>query len=229
MQEDFYLNTLYPLQDKILRRIADLDVNFYLTGGTALSRAYLDHRYSDDLDFFVNNDIHFQSQVTLIANNLKQEGLKIDIPVTSDSFARFFVEDDKAMLKLDFVNDVSHRSGLPVETLLFKRTDSVLNILSNKISALTRYAPKDIADIIYISLSYSFNWVDIFNDASKKDLWVNPIDACNILDEFPLSKINEIHWIKPANTEAWFKDKLSVIIKNILEGDINQLYTIAKL
>jgi len=28
---------------------------FYLTGGTALSRGYFNHRYSDDLDLFVNN------------------------------------------------------------------------------------------------------------------------------------------------------------------------------
>ncbi|MCD4795127.1 MAG: nucleotidyl transferase AbiEii/AbiGii toxin family protein [Bacteroidales bacterium] len=27
---------------------------FYLTGGTALVRFYLNHRYSEDLDFFVN-------------------------------------------------------------------------------------------------------------------------------------------------------------------------------
>ncbi|MDR1421550.1 MAG: nucleotidyl transferase AbiEii/AbiGii toxin family protein, partial [Coriobacteriales bacterium] len=27
---------------------------FYLTGGTALSRIYYAHRFSDDLDFFVN-------------------------------------------------------------------------------------------------------------------------------------------------------------------------------
>jgi predicted nucleotidyltransferase component of viral defense system len=40
-----------------------IPVGFYLTGGTALSRAYLNHRYSDDLDFFVNavNDFETRS------------------------------------------------------------------------------------------------------------------------------------------------------------------------
>ena len=39
-----------------------LPVDFYLTGDTALSRAYLNHRYSDDMDFFVNGSDNFKSQ-----------------------------------------------------------------------------------------------------------------------------------------------------------------------
>jgi predicted nucleotidyltransferase component of viral defense system len=51
MHDDYYGNILYPLQYKVLEIVAELPVDFYLTGGTALSRAYLNHRYSDDLDF----------------------------------------------------------------------------------------------------------------------------------------------------------------------------------
>ena len=39
----YYLDTLYPLQDKALHIIRQLDTEFYLTGGTAASRSYLDH------------------------------------------------------------------------------------------------------------------------------------------------------------------------------------------
>jgi len=46
MQDDYYQNTLYPFQDKVLETIGKLPVGFYLTGGTALSRAYIHHRYS---------------------------------------------------------------------------------------------------------------------------------------------------------------------------------------
>lgn len=49
-----YYQRLYKFQDQILKVIQQCDTEFYLTGGTALSRCYLDHRYSDDLDFFVN-------------------------------------------------------------------------------------------------------------------------------------------------------------------------------
>ena len=62
MQEKYYQNKIYPLQDEVLRAIQDLNVDFYLTGGTVLSRCYLKHRHSDDLDFFVNDHPEFKPQ-----------------------------------------------------------------------------------------------------------------------------------------------------------------------
>ncbi len=52
----FYLTFLYPFQDGIISLLKELDTAFYLTGGTALSRGYFNHRFSDDLDYFVNAD-----------------------------------------------------------------------------------------------------------------------------------------------------------------------------
>jgi predicted nucleotidyltransferase component of viral defense system len=54
MLKNYYTNNLYPFQDLVLKLIMEVDDTFYLTGGTALGRHYLKHRYSDDLDFFVN-------------------------------------------------------------------------------------------------------------------------------------------------------------------------------
>jgi len=50
--EKFYTESLYPFQDGVLKLINALKTPFYLTGGTAISRHYYNHRYSDDLDFF---------------------------------------------------------------------------------------------------------------------------------------------------------------------------------
>jgi hypothetical protein len=61
----FYEESLYPLQDGVLRLIQQSGTDFFLTGGTALSRAYYKHRYSDDLDFFVNNSPNFDDFVAL--------------------------------------------------------------------------------------------------------------------------------------------------------------------
>ncbi len=52
----FYFERLYLLQDAVLQRVNALDTGFYLGGGTATSRGYLHHRFSDDLDLFVNKD-----------------------------------------------------------------------------------------------------------------------------------------------------------------------------
>lgn len=55
----YYLEVLYPWQDKVLHVLNQLDSGFYLTGGTVVLRGYLHHRFSDDLDFFVNDNPHF--------------------------------------------------------------------------------------------------------------------------------------------------------------------------
>jgi len=45
---------LYTLQDEVLKIVFETENEFYLTGGTCLSRFYVAKRYSDDLDFFTN-------------------------------------------------------------------------------------------------------------------------------------------------------------------------------
>ncbi len=60
MDKAFYLNVFYPFQDEVLRILnEEIETGFYLTGGTAASRGYLNHRFSDDLDFFINDDNRF--------------------------------------------------------------------------------------------------------------------------------------------------------------------------
>jgi hypothetical protein len=38
MDRAFYFDTLYPLQDQVLKVITAIETGFYLTGGTASSR-----------------------------------------------------------------------------------------------------------------------------------------------------------------------------------------------
>jgi predicted nucleotidyltransferase component of viral defense system len=224
MQEDYYQNILYPLQDKLLKLIGSLPVNFYLTGGTALSRAYLNHRYSDDLDFFVNSSDKFKPQVEIVVRSLPQLNLKFEITQADEGFTRIFIHEERSTLKLDFVNDVAFRSGVPVSTALYRLTDSINNILSNKVSALSRLAAKDVVDIVYTAQKYAFNWPLVISEASEKDMWVNPIEAARILDEFPLQKLTEINWINNPPDNQWFESQLKVVIKDLLQGSSNSLY-----
>ena len=59
MDRTFYFEILYPFQDRVLQMLSGLETGFYLSGGTAASRGYLDHRFSDDLDLFVDDDDRF--------------------------------------------------------------------------------------------------------------------------------------------------------------------------
>ena len=224
MQEDYYINTLYPLQDIILNIIGKFPVGFYLTGGTALSRAFLNHRFSDDLDFFVNNAADFKSQVNTVVMGLKDAGMKTEILVANEGFARLLVLEGECSLKLDFVNDVPYRHGNHCYTALFTRTDNLTNILSNKITALGRYSSKDVVDIVFICRVLEFNWEKILMDASEKDLWVNPLSVVDVLEQFPIEKLNEISWTNNPPENGWFQSQIDRIIPEILEGSNNSLF-----
>ena len=216
MQKDYYQNILYPIQDKVLNIVGSLPVDFYLSGGTALSRVHLNHRFSDDLDFFLNYSKNFGKQVQSIVDSFKEKQFNFEIPVVDSGFVRLFINFDDAILKIDFINDVPYRIGVPLNTDLYKLTDTVENILSNKISALPRCEPKDIVDIVFIANKYKLDWQFIFAETNKKDIWINPIETANIMDKFDAKLLNEIHWIgKPPDKDLFMND-LEKVIKDVL-------------
>ena len=221
MPETYYLDKLYPFQDKILKIVEQLDLDFYLTGGTALGRCYLNHRYSDDLDFFVNGHKHFKKLCTTATDALKNTWT-CDVTATSDTFVRIFVEADQIAMKIDFVNDVPSHFGDIQQSPLFHRIDSWRNILSNKICALSRLEAKDIADIVFIAQKYSFQWETLIAEAKEKDLWVDPIEICRTIDQFPTDLLKTIKWIGDVNIEA-IEKQIVVIRDDIFTGVSNSL------
>lgn len=155
---------LYALQDSVMQDIFQVESEFYLTGGTCLSRFYKDKRYSDDLDFFTNNSIRFNFAVRGIKDMLaKRYDLKVEIE--SKDFIRYRIDD---MLQIDFVNDrVEHYKDLIVKNNII--IDNIENILSNKLTAtVSRDNPKDIFDLYLIWRYFSFDWKDILESAHAK-------------------------------------------------------------
>ena len=89
MDRAFYFDTLYPLQDRVLKVINTVETDFYLTGGTASSRGYLHHRFSDDLDLFVNDDPRFALWNDRIIHTLADSShWRIDVIQKDAQFAR---------------------------------------------------------------------------------------------------------------------------------------------
>ena len=220
----YYLDTLYPFQDKILNVIGRLKLDFYLTGGTALGRCYLNHRYSDDLDFFVNDHKEFKKQCTAAINALKSRW-KCDVATTSDMFVRIFLQRKAISLKIDFVNDVPFHFGEFQRSSIFHRIDSWKNILSNKLCALSRLEAKDIADIVFIAKNYAFDWETILSGAKEKDLWVDPIEICRMINRFPTQLLAEIKWIEEVNVDE-LKSQINVVHDDIFIGAENSLFVI---
>jgi len=224
-QSHFYETSLYPLQDGVLKAISQNDTDFFLTGGTALSRAYFNHRYSDDLDFFVNNSNNFNEQLDSILDILKREKYNWDLNtfLRSDNYCRLFIyKEEDIKLKLDFVNDTVPHYGDIISTNLFYRTDSIKNILSNKLSAIYRYEVKDIVDIREIALNKSVNWVHAIEEARTKEASIDLPIIAEIILGTPRDKFDSIAWV---NKPEWkvFNNELKQIVSEMLTGNNLQM------
>lgn len=218
------MNKLYPLQDIVLHLFNDEAIKLYLTGGTALSRAFLNHRYSDDLDFFLNENPDFENETERATKILQKRFEKVTIENKQSGFRKLFIENDNVKLKLDFVNDEAyHLKGFEKTTIYYK-TDNPLNILSNKIAALYRQAAKDIADIIWICRKYRFTWPDMIGHAGQKDTWVNEIDVLTAIKTFDQQKlISDVLWTQPADLYAINMDIKKICFDIASAGD-NSLF-----
>jgi hypothetical protein len=224
MPNNFYLNKLYPLQDQVLHLVRKIPSKFYLTGGTVVSRFITNHRFSDDLDFFLNMDNDFLPE----ANKIKTEliaiyGDGVEVTYNSDTFYRLLITADETVLKIDFVNDVGFHAGVFWENELYHKLDNPINILSNKICALQRNAGKDISDLLFLSFLYPFNWMQIVKDAQNKDTWVNEIDVMARIADFDIEDLKSVKWIKEPDY-LFLKKCLQTIAKDILLGADNSLY-----
>ena len=218
----YYEENLYPLQNGVLRVVENCKTRFYLTGGTALSRAYYRHRYSDDLDFFVNSDPEYNEQVDTVLEKLREEGFFWDSSVDfikAPDFRSLKVRWNKSdtVLKLDFVNDSTPHFGDFTAMDFFHRIDPVRNILSNKLGAIFRLAAKDVADIREIALHESVKWAEIINEARQKDAGVDLPYITEILKTMPRHEFDGIHWIHNPGWETFQKD-IDGIVVDMLSG-----------
>ncbi|AEF80882.1 nucleotidyl transferase AbiEii/AbiGii toxin family protein [Leadbettera azotonutricia] len=223
-QSQYYEENLYPLQDGVLNTVRNCGTRFFLTGGTALSRAYYKHRYSDDLDFFVNNDDEYDEQYKLILGRLAENGFFWDTEtgfLKDKAFATLKVRWKKsdAELKLDFVNDTVPHFGNIIEMDLFDRIDSVRNMLSNKLGALFRFAAKDIADIREIALHESVNWIEIIREAREKVGGLEIPVICDILKGMPESEFEQVNWISKPSWQTFCADIDRVVYEMMSGGE----------
>ncbi len=179
---------LYRLQDEVLKVVFETEHEFYLTGGTCLSRFYVEKRYSDDLDFFTNQSPRYSFAVKNIKNALKAK-FDLVVEVESKDFTRFKIDD---LLQVDFVNDISFRYKEPIVTSEHYLLDTIENILSNKITAVIgRDNPKDIFDIYLIWKFHAFDWSEMLDAAHKKAGFSNE-ELIIRLKSFPVDLLQEI-------------------------------------
>jgi len=144
---------LIPLQKKFLSLLAKnkpISENFYLTGGTALAAYHLKHRYSEDLDFFSENEIDILAINVFLKEIKDAMGIKeIDF---QQSFNRnlFFLHTGPEILKVEFtyfpfrqVGPPDRKDGISVNSLTDIAVDKAFTIVQNP-------RARDFIDLYYI-------------------------------------------------------------------------------
>ena len=149
------MEILTPFQKELLKRIGAtaLADSFFLTGGTGLSAFYLQHRFSEDLDFFSAEAKAIQTVPPTLIQLASDLNTEVDFPRRFNTFIECFIGDPTGeQVKLDFAYDAPFRLQ-PTEAHpeYGIAVDNWLDISTNKLSALfDRAEPKDFVDVYFI-------------------------------------------------------------------------------
>lgn len=191
--QDMDLQKLYELQDKVLALVFAESSDLYLTGGTCLHRFILEKRFSEDLDFFANDSSLFYQQVRASLDRIGTMH-ELHVEVEHKDFFRARVD---GSLQIDFVNNHASYLG-SVELRRGLLLDNVLNILSNKLTAIMgRDDPKDVFDFYMICSYFSFSWDVIL--ASAMDKFRFSLDDFVVrLESFPESLLKQLRILDDA-------------------------------
>ncbi len=199
-------NILTSLQQKLLESIGKNSFfasTFYLTGGTALAAFYLRHRYSEDLDFFTEQEIDpLQLDVALKSIQKEINISKIDF---QQSYNRnlFFLYFGEEILKTEFTYFPfpcieRGRSEYGIEI------DSLMDIATNKLfSIYQRTYARDYIDLYCIIQEKKWTIQELVMKAKGKFDW--HIDPLQLGTQF--IKAQEArdypHMIREVQSKEW--------------------------
>jgi len=208
---------LNDLQKQFLLEFVRSDISsvFRLSGGTALSAFYLEHRYSEDIDLFSSEVV----PVYLIERFLRSLSFVKDISWTKLFDRNVFLLDCKGdrFLKVGFtyyplrlLEEIKTIDGLMIE--------GFIDIVINKLCAISdRVEPKDYVDVYFAMRNEGL---------SLERLFVLTEDKCDIAGIRHILKsrliqvpdgIEKLSLLMPVNKkeiEAFFIDEIKRIVKN---------------
>jgi hypothetical protein len=188
MESSKRLQLLTPLQNSFLIEFCRLTQGFYLTGGTALSAFYLQHRYSVDLDLFTNDETFFQQADAWVREGAANLNLNCTAVQITPFFKHFKVGSPESSLTLHFAKDVPFHIKPPNRFgEIF--VDSIEDITANKICAsLGRTQIKDLVDLFFLNKA-GYSVADYFELAQQKDGGLAYETLAYTLSQFKISKI----------------------------------------
>lgn len=179
--------------------------NYYLAGGTALAEFYLQHRMSEDLDFFIEKkEVNPFPIVTFFKKNLKVLNLKKWETKRVLGLHSFFLHfKDKAILKVDFnyypfprINRGVKYNGLEIESIYDIGVDKVHTIV-------LKPRARDYIDVYFIMKEKSYSFQELLMQAKAKFDWdISAIElGARFLDAVELSDYPRM--LKKINHQEW--------------------------
>lgn len=195
---------------KTIGAVPSISKQFYLTGGTALAGFYIPYRYSEDLDFFSEQEV----KVTAIQTFLKANKTKLAIMETEfqSSFNRnlFFLKlTDGTTLKTEFtyfpftpLNKQQEQYGVKI--------DSSLDIAVNKLFTIyQRTAARDYLDLYQLCQKFKYSIPDLIAKARLKfDAHIDLLKLGTQLNKAP-EAVDLPKMIKPVPEKVWHNFFLS--------------------
>ena len=214
---------LTDLQKKLLGVIGKnkfIAANFYLTGGTALAAFYLHHRYSEDLDFFSEQEVDLL-QLDITLKGLQKE-LKVSKLDYQQSYNRnlFFLHFGPEVIKTEFTYfpfpriEKSH-----LEYAL--QIDSLIDIATNKLfSIYQRSQARDYIDLYCILRQQHWTIEELIKKTKAKFDW--HIDPLQLGAQFlKTSEAKDYpHMITEIKAEQWqvfFTEQAKILKLAVLE------------
>lgn len=187
MGEEILTNNQKRLLD-ILCKDKSFVKNFYFTGGTALSAYYLNHRYSEDMDFFCEKEVDPIWIDTLLKKNKSALSIKkMDFQKSFNRNIYFLHLENEDILKAEFtyfpftrIEKGKTKNGLAI--------DSLTDIAVNKIFTISEYPrARDFIDMyLILQKKPDLTLNELFKKARSKFDW--HIDPLALGAQFSMAK-----------------------------------------
>lgn len=159
---------------------------FYLSGGTVLAGFYIPYRYSEDLDFFSEEEVQIDEITTFLRSIKGKLGFESFEYNTSFNRNLFFLKFPNNTLKLEFTYYPFKQLCNSKEALGIK-IDSIEDIVVNKLFTIYQNPrSRDFMDLYMIIKKYHFAIEDLIKIAQVKFDW--HVDPLKLGAQFLLAK-----------------------------------------
>ena len=173
---------------------------FFLTGGTALSAFYLQHRYSEDLDLFTLDSDAFDRVPLYVADTATRLTASVASLQTAPQFRRYRLSRERESVIVDFVREVVPQISEEKNRFEGIVVDTLDDITANKVcTVVSRAEIKDYIDLYFLARA-GYRLENYIKLAQQKDAGVSQAMLAYLLSELKLSKVPDF-LIAPVSLE----------------------------